>query len=144
MKKLCFGAYANVLVLCAARKTTKLKLLNCIVRSVDPSCSLSSNAVTALLCCRSNLPDGRSNSLGNVFSGAQETPSRAVAEYFSKKVVTLIDPNKRKLVILALRGIIADDETINDDTVVEGVSGTTKKDLLSQDCFTLSDFLAGI
>ena len=144
MKRLCFSAFANVLAFCTTKYIKKLDLLNCVVQSVDKSCSLSSNAAWKLLNCEANLPNGRANALGAIISNASSADPILVTEYYLKKVIPLIDPNKRKLIILALRDIIAEDETINDDTVVDIVTGTTKKTLLSQSRFVLSDFLAGI
>ena len=140
--KLCFGTFARALLLCGVDGIEKKKLLNALVKSVDPSCSLSSNAVTGLLQCTSNLPDSRSNSLGDVISGAEKVDPQKVAEYFSKKVIPLLA--ERKPVVLALKAIILNDESISDDTVVELVSGTIKKTLQEQSRFVFSDFLAGI
>jgi tetratricopeptide (TPR) repeat protein len=60
----------------------------------------------------------------------------------------LLNEKKRKLAVFALLDINANDNDINDDTIVELASGTTKKALLSQGAGTLevvlSDFLAGV
>ncbi|GHV07448.1 hypothetical protein FACS1894217_08310 [Clostridia bacterium] len=144
MKRLRFGTYANTLLLCGSEALTQTKLLNTIARSVDDTCKLSRNAATLLLQCKTNLPDGRSNALGDVISCAANAEPSAVAGYFAKKVIPLLDHNKRKLSVLALREIIMEDDTIRGDTVVETVSGTTKNALQKQSKFVLSDFLAGI
>lgn len=39
----------------------------------------------------------------------------------------MLDSNKRSLIILALKDIIASDNTIEPDTIVEIVNGMTKK-----------------
>lgn len=143
--KLCFGTFANVLLLCSVDNIEKKKLLNAIVKSVDPSCSLSSSAVTALLQCTSNLPDSRSNALGNVISGAENALPQKVAEYFANKIITkFLEYGKRKLAVLAIRELVAKDESISGNDVVETVSGTTKNALLMQSTVVLSDFLAGV
>jgi len=144
--KLCFGTFANVLLLCGADGIEKKKLLNILVQSVDRSCKLTSNAVTGLLQCTANLPESRSNGLGDVKSCAESADPRKVATYFYEKIIkpSLIDPNKRKLVVLAILDIMDKDESIVGDTVVELVSGATKDALLMQSRFALSHFLAGV
>jgi len=144
--KLCFGTFANVLLLCGADGIEKKKLLNILVQSVDRSCKLTSNAVTGLLQCTANLPESRSNGLGDVKSCAESADPRKVAAYFYEKIIklSLIDPNKRKLAVLAILDIMDKDESIVGDTVVELVSGAKKDALLMQSRFALSHFLAGV
>jgi len=142
--RLCFGTFAQILMICSVEKTTKTKMLNTLVQSVDETCKLPNNAITPLLQCTSNLPDNRSNGLGEVITKAQNADPAKVAGYFVKKVIPLIDLSRYKLVILALRKIIAEDDTIHGDTVIEKVSGVTKKALRKQSHFTLPNFLAGV
>ena len=143
--KFCFGTFAKILLLCGVENIEKRKLLNALVKSVDPSCNLTSNAVTTLLQCTSNLPDGRSNSLGNVISNAENSNPQKVADYFADKIVIkMLDYNKRKLAVLAIRELIAKDDSISEDTIVEKVNGKTKNALLMQSKFALSQFLAGV
>jgi len=142
--KLCFGTFARVLLLCSDA-VEKKALLNAVVKSVDPTCNLTSNAVTGLLQCVTNLPGNRSNGLGDVVSAAAEADPRAVAAYFSNRIIKpLLNANKRKLAVLAILELIAQDESIDGGAIVEVVSGTTKNALLTQSTFVLSDFLAGI
>ena len=142
--KLCFGTYAGVLFNCGKEGLKRIDLLNTIVRSVDGACELTSNAVTGLFRCTTNLPNGRSNALGNVISGAMEVEPKAVSTYFAGKVVPLLDLGKYKLAVLALREIIIKDEDIAGDTVIDLVSSTTKNALRKQSEFVLADLFAGI
>ncbi|MCL2223818.1 MAG: NACHT domain-containing protein [Defluviitaleaceae bacterium] len=121
--KLCFGTFARVLLFCGAARVNKLKYLNLLVRSVDANCTLSSNAVTGLLQCATNLPNGRSNALGNVISKAAEADPRAVAAYFLKRIVPLIEPAKRKIAVLALREIARQDDGVHCDRLISMVNG---------------------
>jgi len=129
---------------CYAATAPKKELINAVVQSVDDSCDLPSNAVTPLLQCTSNLPGNRSNALGSVKSSAADASPQKVAAYFSKKVIPLLDANKRNLAVLAICELAAGDESIGGDTIVETISGTTKNALLMQSKFVLSDFLAGV
>ena len=144
MPQLVFGTYAKVLVLCAAKERSQGQLVNKIVRSVDSTCKLPSNAVTLLLQCSTNLPDDRSNALGSVVSAAKTANADAVKKYFAEKIVPLIDHNKRKLAVLALLYIINEDDSIDADEIVDVITGATKKALRKQSRFVLSDFLAAI
>ncbi|MCL2817457.1 MAG: hypothetical protein FWD39_03600, partial [Clostridiales bacterium] len=135
--KLCFGTFANVLLLCGVGGIEKKRFVNVLCRSVDPECKLTSSAVTALLQCTSNLPDSRMNGLGDVISEAEKADPQKIAEYFSSKVITqFLDNNKRNLAVLAILKIIEKDESILGETVVDIVSGKIKNALLMQstDC----------
>ncbi|MDR1532434.1 MAG: NACHT domain-containing protein [Clostridiales bacterium] len=143
--KFCFGTLAGVLLLCANKGVRKLTLCNVLVKSVDRDCTLTSNAVTSLLQCAANLPDGKSNSLGNVISGGKDADPVKTAAYFSDKVIkALLDPNKRKLAVLAITDLIRNDDGIGGDVVVDRVGSKTKNALLMQSRFVLSEFLAGV
>ena len=142
--RLCFGTFAQVLLHCSATQTTKVKMVNTLVQSVDDTCKLQSNSITPLLQCTANLPDSRSNGLGEVISKAQEADPTQIARYFAAKISPLLDKDMSKDAVRAIVAIIADDETIHGDTVVDVVGGITKKALLKQSKFTLPSFLAGV
>jgi len=142
--KLCFGTYAKVLALFLKDGKSHKELLNTIVRSVDPSCTLSDNAVNRLLNCRSNLPNGRTNSLGQVVDKAKTADAQNVAGYFAAKLPEMLVHKDRQLIILALLDLIFKDDAINGDTIVDKISGLTKDALRKLNTFALSDFLAGV
>ena len=104
--KLCFGTYAKVLSLFLKEGKSNKELLHKIVRSVDPACTLSDNAVTRLLTCQSNLPNGRANSLGDVIDKAKAADTQTVAIYFSYKLPDMLVHKNRQLIILALLDLI--------------------------------------
>ena len=143
--KICFGTFANVLLLCGVDKIEKKKFVNTIAWSVDPSCNYTSNAINRLLAYASNLSDGRRNGLGNVISGAQNAEPGKVAEYFENRVIAqFLAEENRKLAVLAIRDLITKDTSIGGGDIVEKVSGTTKNALQMQSKFVLSNFLAGV
>lgn len=156
MKRFCFGSFAKVLNFCKPRKTspTQKVLVGTMLMSVDETCDLrdNDNAVSLLLSCKNDLPNGGvdtggyegSNRLGNVISKAQAADKHTVAQYFKKNIVPLLDPNKTKLAVLAIRELIRDDETIDEETIVDLVGYTTKKALLTRNEFNLASFLAGV
>ena len=122
--------------------------------SVDKTCDLrdNDNAVSLLLSCKNDLPNGGvdtggyvgSNRLGNVISKAQLSDKNTVAQYFKNNVVPLLDPNKAKLAVLAIQNLIREDTTIDEETIVDLVENKTKKILLKQSEFNLANFLAGV
>jgi len=105
---------------------------------------MPSNAITPILQCGANLPDSRSNGYGNVISGAAKAVPSKVAKYFDTMVIPFLDEEKRKLAVLAIRGLIVMDKSIGEYDVVENVSGKTKNALQMQNKFVLSNFLAGV
>jgi len=145
MKRICFGTYAKILLLCTSDGIMKIDLVGAILRSVG-SCQMTSNAVNGLLDCRTGLPNGKGkNSLGNVIANAGTADIGEVSDYFSEEVVKrFIDPNRRRLLYCAIRTLIIEDDTIYEDTVVDLVNGTTKKALRTQSRLVLSHFLAGV
>ncbi len=156
MKRLCFGSFAKILNFCKPRKTspTQKVLIGTMLLSVDETCDLrdNDNAVSLLLSCKNDLPNGGgdtggyvgSNRLGNVISKAQLSDKNTVAQYFKNNVVPLLDPNKAKLAVLAICDLIREDTTIDEETTVELVENRTKKNLLKQSEFNLANFLAGV
>ncbi|MDI6605082.1 MAG: hypothetical protein QME35_08095 [Thermoanaerobacteraceae bacterium] len=75
---------------------------------------------------------------------APTADARAASNYFKQNILPLLDSNKKSLIVLALKDIIASDDTIEPDTVVEKVNDMTKKNIAGRDAFVLEDFLAGI
>ena len=141
---LCFGTYAKVLTLFLKEGKPRKELIHTIVRAVDPTCTLSDNAVSQLLSCQSNLPGGRANGLGQVKGKAKTANAQEVARYFSSNLPELLVHNDRQLIILALCDIIFQDDSISGDTVVDDVGGLTKDTLRNRHAFALADFLAGV
>lgn len=139
MKKLCFGSFATVLKLCKLNSVTQKRLIGAIMMSVNDQYDISGedDTVNKLIQCKRNLSD-------NVTIHALTADSKNVSDYFKKNVVPLIDPNKRKLVILALGDIIAEDGTIDGATVVDKVGNLSKNVITSTTGFAFADFLAGV
>jgi hypothetical protein len=152
--KLCFGTYATVLTLCGAGTTNK-DLFEAIFRSVVPeykftfvegSDAAKEDVTSKLRLCKQGLPP-------EVKKGAKEADEDEVAAYFRKTVMPLIKGDARRLIILALKSIIAEDKLerkgkdfvgIDGTTVIDRVGGVTKKDLAEQTEFCFSEFIAGV
>lgn len=155
--RLCFGSYLAVLVSCKAVNVENKGLCETLLHSVAPNYEFTYNGQenanrvredvsSKLLRCDLNVPP-------DVVTPARTAKPEEVAAYFKDHVAPLIDGNRRKDIILALKDIIANDPVvqdgkkkygIDDDTVVDLVSGATKKALLLQTEFNFDEFLAGV
>ena len=139
MKKLCFGSYATVLTLCKAKSVTQKRLCGTILLSIAPNYDIREDDGTT-----SDLVRGKKNLSPIVTENAPTVDLRTVADYFKHNILSLLDSNKRSHIVLALKDIIASDDTIEPDTIVERVNGMTKATIAGRDAFVLEDFLAGI
>lgn len=139
MKKLCFGSFASVLVRCKVKTTTQKRLCGTMLRSIAPSYDIRNDDGTT-----SDLVRGIKNLSANVTDAVSSADAHAVSAYFDQNVVPQLDENKKGLIVLALKDIIASDSTIEPTTAVERVNNITKESLSQQDSFVFSDFLAGV
>ena len=137
MIRFCFGSYIKVLTQCkSALGSSQVNICNKVILSVAVNHELGDAAASDLALCRSNLPK-------NVVEMANEADKLNLTGYFKTNVMDLIDGNKKSDVVLAIKDIIANDECIKSDTVVDRVTGLTKAALSETDTFVFEDFLAG-
>ena len=139
MKKLCFGSFAKVLTLCKAKSVTQKWLCGTILLSIASTYDIRDDDGPT-----SDLILGKKNLSPNVTDAALTADARATSSYFKQSILPLLDSNKRNLIILALKDIIASDDAIEPDTIVEKVNYMTKATIAGRDAFVLEDFLAGI
>ena len=162
MKKLCFGTFAQVLRLCKLENVTDRELVGTMTRTVDPNCQYISkdnaSAVSHLISCKRNLSRGNitdegsgavkkpGESISNVINGALKADKADVVKRFRENVLCLIDEDKKESMVLALLDIMEEDTVLDGEKKLsfEKYLGQTKKALLSQDAFSLDEFLAGI
>lgn len=139
MKKLCFGSFATVLVKCKAPTTTQKQLVGTMLLSVNDVYDICDDdgGTSALTLGHVNLSD-------NVTVYAKDAKPETVSAYFKKKILPLLDLNRRTTMILALKDIIAHDSEITDDRELELVNKLTKADIVTRDTFVFEDFLAGL
>jgi hypothetical protein len=137
--KLCFGSFMTVLKLCKPKSVTQKFLCGTVLLSVAPLYDIRNEDGTVhdLLICRSNLSPDVTDKIPT--ADAQET-----AGYFKKHVLPLLDANKMKSGILVLKDIIAKDNDIKPDVVIDRVRGRTKADILKETSFVLEEFLTGL
>ncbi|GHV12221.1 hypothetical protein FACS1894219_04730 [Clostridia bacterium] len=143
MSKYCFGIYSATLKSCLPKKgkrylTPQKIFISTILMSINEKYDMSTDddGISHLLSCDSSLSN-------EIRIPAQSADGKTVSEYFLTKIIPMLDPNKRKIAILVIRDIILNDDDIDDDTIVDKISGTTKKALRNQSEFCFADFLTG-
>lgn len=139
MKKLCFGTFATILKICSAKRISQKLLCGTMLLSIAPPYDIRGEDGTV-----SDLILGKKNLSPNITDKAPTVDPRAVSNYFKQHILNMLDSNKRSLIILALKDIIASDNTIEPDTIVEIVNGMTKKSIVRRDAFVFEDFIAGV
>ena len=139
MKRLCFGSFITVLVRCKLRQHAQKRLCGTILLSVAPTYDIREDDGTT-----SRLVLGNDNLSPIVTRTLPKENLYRISEYFSKEVIPMLDPNKQNIIIMALKEIIAEDDDIQPNTVVEVVNGFTKKDIEERSSFVFAEFLAGI
>lgn len=139
MKKLCFGTFATILKICSAKRISQKLLCGTMLLSIAPTYDIRGEDGTV-----SDLILGKKNLSPNITDKAPTVDPRAVSNYFKQHILNMLDSNKRSLIILALKDIIASDNTIEPDTIVEIMNGMTKKSIVRRDAFVFEDFIAGV
>lgn len=139
MKKLCFGTFATILKICSAKRISQKLLCGTMLLSIAPTYDIRGEDGTV-----SDLILGKKNLSPNITDKVPTVDPRAVSNYFKQHILNMLDSNKRSLIILALKDIIASDNTIEPDTIVEIVNGMTKKSIVRRDAFVFEDFIAGV
>ncbi|MDL2288168.1 hypothetical protein LJC32_02170 [Oscillospiraceae bacterium OttesenSCG-928-F05] len=156
IKRLCFGTFASVLVLCKAEDISQSVLVETVIRTVDPQSVFTqpehAATVTRLLKCERNFPNvqrqreagNETNRLSSVPSCAREAKKEDVSARFAENVLPLLDEEKKALAVLALLDIIESDVELDGSkrASFNKYFGTTKSALLGQSVFVLHDFLA--
>lgn len=168
--RLCFGILGRVLRACKLEQgVSDVRLIGELTRSIDSECEYADSdgtAVSRLLSCDQNLSNGSArrkgrkkngtnsdyeqgyltNRLSNVIEEAKGVSRKAVAENIAKKVLPLLDEDRKTLIVPALFDIIASDTVIDTERKAsfEKYVGEKKNSLLSQRDILLPDLLAGL
>lgn len=167
--RLCFGTFAKVLKLCKLPSVTDVQLVGTLTRTIDPTCEYKDSdgtAVSRLLSCTQNLSNGQmrrtgqraktdhsdfesgcgTNRLSNVVLAGQKANRNDVIQKIAANVLPLIDEDRKALAVLAIIDIIRQDTVIDGDKRLsfEKYLDTTKKALLSQDKYILSELFTGV
>lgn len=146
----CYGVFIKLLNLCkpSKRNPSQKELQNKILSSVyEPyiNAGISDYVSTDLAKCKQGLSNEIVNAARIIIDSGE---TKKIAVYFNKKIIecNMIknDETTVNLLVSALLDIICNDNLISDNTIVEKVSGSTKKEILTKKEFILPDFLAGL
>ena len=147
MYRLTYGVFATVLKMCckgyhpnkANRIVPQKKLNGMLLKSVNPNYDVmdDDNLASTLFSC----DKGVSN---DIIDCATQTDMVSIASYFRYNVSPLIDPNKRQIVINAIKAIIKDDDTIKNDTTIIKSGNLSKHQIINANTFEFSEFVSGV
>lgn len=152
---LCFGVIGRVLKLCKIKTVTDAKLIGALACTVDPSNEYAkhSTTVSRLLSCQQNLSgkgtplDGsESNRLSDIVNKALEVDANCVARDIARKVLPLLEEDKKQYIVPALYEIIARDKSISSNRRLSFQKYTTYsgKEIIKNEKVNLPTLLAGL
>lgn len=139
MKHLCYGSFFKILKYCKVPNVTQKLLNGKLLMSVNSSYDITDddNAASTMLKCGRNLSS-------NVTDYAITADIDTVIKYFNHSIVPMLDVNKHKLIVLALKDIISSDDTIDGNTFIYKKNSLTKTMFLAKKTFNLAEVLANI
>lgn len=163
MERLCFGIFINILAQCRNKKVARRRLVNEIVKTIDPNSKYNVNkeknvksadrdnsvyrALNHLYKCTGDFTPQYSS----VVELAPKADRGEVIRQFRENVIPLIDQDKAALAVLALKDIIKKDSTLiadSGDNNVERfqryIGGKTIQSFLNETQYDLSEVLASI
>ena len=135
--KLCFGTYTKVLHKYGNNDLSAVKIVNILVQPIDINYEIKAGTAMNLSECKDELPASYVESIAKI-------SHKSVIEYFKTNIVNQILQIEHSHAVIALCEIIKSDNSISEDTIVDLISGTTKKALRNKRKFELSNFLAGV
>ncbi|MGH4126306.1 MAG: HamA C-terminal domain-containing protein [Clostridium sp.] len=139
MKRLCFGSFLKILVLCKSPSGNQKKICGKMLLSINKLYNITTDdtAVSNLVRCERNLSDDITSQV--IYADASN-----VSEYFKQHIIPMLDTNKCKQTVLSLLDIINSDTTIDEATQLGKLCNHTKRDILNMKTFVLADFLTNI
>ena len=140
MSKLCMGTYLMVLYKMRASGCKQKELIGSIMHSRYSQFNEEDNSqMSHIIHGEINPP----NEVRQNINWMTDEDYVELEDYFKTDVVSLLNPNRFQVIRLALTKIILEDESIEEDTVVNVISKTTKGELQEYHS-SLERFLAGI
>lgn len=137
--KLCPSVLMRILVVCKSEGTTQKKICTALIGTLGTTDEVDYFDDAAI----SALSHGKKNFGAAETERATTCEKRQSAERFERDVVPLLDPNKLRLIVAAICGVIELDEAIEGATRIDLVGGLTKNDISEMSKFAFSDFVEG-
>lgn len=126
MIKLCFGSLVKALLKCSAPTTTQKELCGQLLLSIDRLYDITTDDTSA-----SKLANGFQNVPKGIAEAVKKCNPNDVLIQISKRVLPLLDNNKRENIIKVLKKILLDDEDIAPSTIMGFISNDTKEQIIS-------------
>ena len=141
MNKLCLGTYLQVLIRnkSDSPNASQANIGRTLIMWFDSK----SDKDDGLISCYANATKNPSHKIMKSASSIQASNMERLVNYYERKVMPLLNPNKIQRIVRILSVIIAEDEAIESSTVIDRVSNLKKSDLSG----TVNDpvkFLSGV
>ena len=137
--KLCIGTFFTLLALCKLRKTRMRDLTSKLIMGLDKD-FVETDDDSGLSAVRRG---ARGLSVKAVEAARKEDPNE-LAKYFDENIISILDAEKKDIIVLAIIDMLQKDSEIPLDMDVDRYSGMTKESVISCKRFVLPNFLAGI
>lgn len=157
---LCFGTFANILMLCSLPKTTNKEMVSALVSTIDTENKYgdkyNATAISKLMNCQRNFPSAESSpgngavidnggSITNIVSLAKSISTETLSSRFTP-VVNLLDEDKKRAAVGLLCYLIKKDDSLegNHSALFVKCVGDTASHVVEAKEVDLCYFLAGI
>lgn len=138
MKRLCFGTLMNILYQARNPKVTNASLCNAIFSAYLKDVQNYDGSVPG------HLKSGRINVPPDIMESARITSSEFAANKIKIKLIPLINADKQKLVVLAIKDVLRNDKNIADTSIIGYEKGYEKENILNNTTFNFGDLLASV
>ena len=125
MKRLCFGTLMNILYQARNPKVTNASLCNAIFSAYLKDVQNYDGSVPG------HLKSGRINVPPDIMESARITSSEFAANKIKIKLIPLINADKQKLVVLAIKDVLRNDKNIADTSIIGYEKGYEKENILN-------------
>lgn len=119
MKRLCFGAYLDILLIGCTGNITKKIFTNTIIQTIDPDSNFddkrADQALNQIYTCKGNI----SPSYSNIRQLAPNMDRELVYERFEKSIMPLLNKDKLPACVYALCHLIEEDRTLHSEQTGE-------------------------
>lgn len=138
MKRLCFGTLMNILYQARNQKVTNTSLCEAIFSAYRESAEDYDGSLPG------HLKIGSDNVPPDIINAVRNTSAEDAANNFRKKVIPTIHTDKQKFVVLAIKNVLREDTSIQDDSLIGYEKGYEKYNILDNSTFNLGDLLASV
>ncbi|WP_138203644.1 HamA C-terminal domain-containing protein [Haloimpatiens lingqiaonensis] len=139
MKRLCYASLLKVLYHCKPYNVSQCLINGTMLLILDDYEDLTGDDNAA-----SRMATGHRNVSPEAGAEARNVKVSSVIDYFRDNVISLLNKAKIKTAILALRDILADDDSIPGDTPIYLESLKTKDEIINETVFDPAELIANI